>query len=319
MSLTSREEIEKKFAEMNTAGEDDQAPEGEPIVTPLAETEPVIETPEPPAAAPTVDPMAEFREEQRKAEARLSSMQGMVEKYKRDVDELKAKQPLVAPNDHGDEPDTDPDFALLVEEYGEPAANAMKNLTGKALAAAKKETESVREELQQTKEATGKLVEAASVTAEETYYKNLEKEVPGWKKINGSVTEGIPQDPKFTEMLRQKVPFQDYTYNDLLVHHHTQGNVAKVVEIFKAASVQSTETVAPPVNPLEMLIEPDKTHKGTPPPVPPGQKKIFTRAEADRIKQDFTDFQAGRLKADPVKIKAKLDQVLEALQEDRVR
>lgn len=308
--LTTQERIDKEFEELDgiiPEWKEEAAPQGEP------------ETPtEPAPAAPVEDPqLAAIKEEARKAEARYQSLQGMFNKQQEELNALKAKpvepaKPVVTVEQNV----SDPDYELLVEEYGEPAAKAMKNMTGKVLESAKKELETVREELKQTQETTGKLQQATALTAEERYFSELEKAVPDWKHINGG--DGIPQDPKFTELLTQTVPFQDYTYNDLLQYHHSNGNVAKVAEIFKAVKREAAPTPAVTADPLEKMLEPERTGKGTAPPMST-TKKTFTKEEVQKFDNDYMLYQSGRIQADPVKIEARWNEIQDAISEGRVR
>lgn len=312
--LTTRERIDKEFDEIDTllSVADETAPQGEPEPAAAIEV-----TPEPVAPAP--DPQLEaIKEEARKTQARYDSLQGMINKQNRELEELRAKvvtppPPLIKV----DEPTVDADYALLVEEYGEPAAKAMKSMSGKVLETAKKELDEVRAELNQTKEVTGQLVNANALTAEQRYYSELDKAVPEWRSLNGEGDK--PQSPEFTKLLTQTVPFQDYTYNDLLQYHHERGNVAKVAEIFKAVQVgQPVIPPAPKADPLEQMLEPDRTQKGTAPPATE-TKKTFTKAEVAKFDNDYMLYQSGRLQADPVKIEARWNEIQDAYADGRVR
>lgn len=308
--LTTQERIDKEFEEL-----DGIIPEWKEEAAPQGEPEPPAE---PAPAAPVEDPqLAAIREEARKAEARYQSLQGMFNKQQEELNALKAKpvepaKPVITVEQNT----SDPDYELLVEEYGEPAAKAMKNMTGKVLESAKKELETVREELKQTQETTGKLQQATALTAEERYFSELEKAVPDWKQINGG--DGIPQDPKFTELLTQTVPFQDYTYNDLLQYHHSNGNVAKVAEIFKAVKREAAPAPVVTADPLEKMLEPERTGKGTAPPMST-TKKTFTKEEVQKFDNDYMLYQSGRIQADPVKIEARWNEIQDAISEGRVR
>lgn len=311
--LTTQERIDKEFEELDgliPEWKEEAAPQGEP--EPKQEVQP---EPEPPKEDPQ---LAAIREEARKAEARYQSLQGMFNKQQEELNALKTKPVESAkPVINAEQNISDPDYDLLVEEYGEPAAKAMKNMTGKVLESAKSELETVKAELKQTQETTGKLQQSATQSAEERYFAELEKAVPDWKQINGG--DGIPQDPKFTELLTQTVPFQDYTYNDLLQHHHSNGNVAKVAEIFKAVKAQqpAAETVKS-ANPLEQMLEPERTGKGTAPPMST-TKRTFTKEEVQKFDNDYMLYQSGRIQANPEKIEARWNEIQDAISEGRVR
>lgn len=315
--LTTRERIDKEFDEIDsllpTTTVDEPAPQGEPEPQPATEV-----NPEPVAPAP--DPQLEaIKEEARKAQARYDTLQGMIRKQNSELEELRAKvaTPPTPPVLTSEQQEIDTDYALLVEEYGEPAAKAMKSMSGKVLETAKKELEEVKAQLNQTKEITGQLVNANALTAEQRYYSELDKAVPEWRSINGDGDK--PQNPEFTKLLTQTVPFQDYTYNDLLQYHHERGNVAKVAEIFKAVQVgQPVTPPAPKANPLEQMLEPDRTQKGTAPPATE-TKKTFTKAEVAKFDNDYMLYQSGRLQADPVKIEARWNEIQDAYADGRVR
>lgn len=312
--MTTRERIDKEYEEIDSLlpVAEEPAPQGEPEPAVAIEV-----TPEPVALAP--DPQLEaIKEEARKNQARYDSLQGMFNKQNRELEELRAK--VAAPVKEVikvEEPVIDTDYALLVDEYGEPAAKAMKSMSGKVLEAAKKELEEVKAELNQTKEITGQLVNANALTAEQRFYAELDKAVPEWRSLNGEGDK--PPAPEFAQLLMQTVPFQDYTYNDLLQYHHERGNVTKVAEIFKAVQVgQPVIPPAPKVNPLEQMLEPDRTQKGVTPPATEN-KKTFTKAEVAKFDNDYMLYQSGRLQADPVKIEARWNEIQDALADGRVR
>lgn len=317
---TVQEKIDAEFDEIDQ-WEDEPAPEETPADSgePLEVESSLVESVKLEVPSVNDDQLAELREENRKADARYNSLQGMFNKQNEEMQALKAKlaELPVKTEPANTQPDIDSDYNVLVEEYGETAAKAMKSMAAKTLAATKKELDEIKKELEATRETTGYLQKATAQTAEERYFAELDKSVPDWRDLNGG--NGKPQDPLFTELLTQTVPFQDYTYNDLLQYHHQQGNVAKVAEIFKAAKAkgQPVETPAPQANPLEQLLEPDKTGKGTALP-DSNNKKTYTKAEVDKFDRDYMMYQSGKLKADADKIEARWNDIQDALIEGRV-
>ena len=212
------------------------------------------------------------------------------------------------------EPDeNDEDYKTLVEEYGAKAAKAIWRIGSKGKQVSPEDIAKVVEE--KTKPMSEKLETVEQGTAEERFFNNLNSKVPDWKKMNG--WEGLPQDPKFTAFLKETVPYQDYTFNDMLNHYYQQGDAAKVAQVFEAFKKTAPPAPEPPPpNPLEQHLEPTKTNRGTEIPTDK-TKPTYTRAEIEEFDKKKRAGMLHGMTKEEIQAKSKLYQ--DAIFEGRVR
>lgn len=310
--MVTQEQIQKRLEEMDSdqplveADTEEQMGEDQPKTSYEAEGNLQQEQ------EPEVDLVAQAREEQRKADARYYTLQGEYKRLKEEAEELRQMSKSAPPMQqaaviNADDLAKDPDYQLLEEQWGESAAQAMFNM-------AQKMVQPVREDLQYTKATAGQFAEQAAQIRQERFYAQLSGVVPDWQEINANAGD----------FYNQVEPFTGHTYDALIRHYGEQGDVQRVAKILndaRATLPKRQAATAIPVksnNPLEKMLEPERTGRGMAPPSN-SDNRIFSRAEVERIKSDYMDFQTGRLKANPEKIQARLDEVKLALAEDRVR
>lgn len=236
-------------------------------------------------------------------------------------EQMKAAPPATpappAPRQTADPDSADEDYAALVEEFGEKAAKSMWRLAQKNGKVDPAEVTRLVEE--KTKPVADKLETVSqnqAVTAEERFFNNLTTKVPDWREINGG--SGKAQDPKFTGFLLEKVPFQDYTFNDLLTHHYGQGNTDKVAQIFETFKERNVTITPPPPKPsLEQHLEPDKTNRGVTPPTDTNTKPTYTRAEIEKFDREKRAGALYGMTREEIAAKSRLYQ--DAIHEGRVK
>lgn len=256
---------------------------------------------------------------------RYSSLQGMfnhqgeeLKTLKADVAELKAKPtPPVTP----EPPDTS-EYDALVEEVGEKAAKIImardaksKKQLDEALSTVNGEIAATKGEAKTAADRAAELEKSQQMVTQERFFNELTARVPEWKQLNG--WDGIPQNPKFTEFLQQRLPGSNLTYNDLLNDHHSKGDVQRVAEIFElgkkhagALSVINTDGSEPP-------LEPGKGAGAGAPPPKPATPKTYTKAEHDRLMREIT--LPGRFKGTEAERQRLEDDLIAAELEGRVK
>ena len=217
------------------------------------------------------------------------------------------------------EPDTtDADYNDMVAEIGEKAAKIWLKDRNKANKVSADEVNRMVEE--RVKPITDNLEavnQGQAVTARERFFNDLSAKVPEWKTING--WDSTPQDPKFTAFAFEKVPFQDYTFNDLLNHHYAEGNAAKVAQIFETFkerhAVKTDESAKE--NGLEQHLEPTKTNRGTQTPTDKSTKPTYTRKEIEEFDKQKRSGTLYGMSREDIAAKSKLYQ--DAIFEGRVK
>lgn len=200
-------------------------------------------------------------------------------------EQLKAKpEPVTPPKPKTNEPDADDDnYKVLVEEYGEKAAKAMWKVAQVGKISSEDVSRMVDEKTKPVADKLESVTKDQAISAEERFFNGLNAKVPDWKAIQGG--DGKPQDPKFTAFLSTQVPLQDYSYNDLLLHHYNTGNAIKAAQIFEAFKEQHKPVMVPEVpkpNKLEQHLEPTKTNRGTETPADTS-KPTYSRKEIEEF------------------------------------
>lgn len=335
MSLELKRKQDREEAEkfMEAIGE---PPAEVPEVTPPApEATPDPQTPPPAPEVPQSDSpeitrlqaeIDRLRVLLEDADSQTYRSQALLFKSQRDtardeLRELKAAPPAPAaptpaPRNVAEPDDADEDFTALVEEFGEKTAKAMWRLAQKNGKIDPAEVNRIVEEKTKPVADTLETVKQnQAVTAEERFFNNLATKVPDWQEINGSGKKA--QDPKFTGFLLEKVPFQEYTFNDLLTHHYSQGNADKVAQIFETFKERVKPTEPPTPKPsLEQHLEPDKTNRGVTPPSD-NTKPTYTRTEIEKFDREKRAGTLYGMTKDEIAAKSRLYQ--DAIHEGRVK
>jgi uncharacterized small protein (DUF1192 family) len=258
--------------------------------------------------------------------ARYQTLQGMFNtetgRLKAEIEELKV-QLAAKPAAHAVPAMTDEQFAILVKEVGEPAAEIMRAnaapQTSAELAELRNELAALKGE---TKAASQKAELAQAQTAEERFMSNLNTLTPDWKSINGWESDGIKQDPRFTAFAHQPIPGAGMTYQDALVDQYQKGSAAGVAEIFNLfkKSVEtpvSSEKKLTAAEELARQLEPDKTGKGVKVPVlNAADKEIIPMSEYDAFCNSITRNTFRGTREERLKLEARYDK---AMSEDRIR
>lgn len=329
-----REEAERM---MDSLGQEQEAPEAPAPDETEPQTAPAPE-PEKPEVVPANDSqeIARLQDEIDRLRAQLDDennqthrSQALLFKSQRDtareeLRELKEQlketpKPAPTPTPKANEPDeSDEDYKVLVEEYGERAAKAMWRMAQSGKVSTDEVNRLVEEKTKPVAETLETVKKDQAISAEERFLSDLTVKVPDWRELNGG--KGKPQDPKFTAFLSSPVPLQDYTYNDLLLHHYSKGNTNKVAQIFETfKEMHKPAEVVPPTekpNPLESLVEPTKTNRGTETPAD-NTKPIYTRKEIEEFDRQKRQGTLYGLTKEQIQTKSKLYQ--DAIFEGRVK
>lgn len=329
----SLERMQRESEEAEQALEKMLLPPEETPETPDSEqAEPIPEAT--PAAAPEkAEPdvenheVASLKAQLDGSKQKFTSLEGrfnaLVEQYRELKEAVKQTPAAVepsAPVAKQAEPDpNDEDYKTLVEEYGDKAAKSIWRMAQKAGGISDdKLVKLVEEKTRPVAEKLESVSKSQAVTAEERFFTNLEAKVPDWKQINGWQNEGLQQDPKFSQFLDERVPFQNYTFNDLLAHSYQQGDVHKVAEIFNTFKGAAGKVDTPPAvktSGLEQHLEPEKTGKGSPVTTMSNQE-IIPKATYEAFYGSITKGTFKGTKEERDKLDAKYEK---ALLEGRVR
>lgn len=214
--------------------------------------------------------------------------------YEREIGELKAKvAELEASGGNvgggGDSIELTPDEMAVLEEEG-LSESAIKILTKRAAANGNPKIG----ELEQKVETIAK---SAADLARDRFFLDVEKSVPDWEAVN--------VEPGFVEMMNERVPYQDYTFQDLMNNANSRNDSATVAKIFndyksrKQASKQPTNDAANPQKrkTLGDIVEPTPT-KTVVLPVQNNDEKW----SGDKIKDFYADVQRNPKKYTPQQI-----------------
>lgn len=208
----------------------------------------------------------------------------------------------------------------LKQDYGDTVVAAIENLATKK---AESLVSELKEKLTGYEAKLGSLETSATITKEDLFFSDLEKAVPGWKKINGWPDEGIVQDSRFTSFAFTEVPGTDYTYNDVLINAYSKLNangVAKVFKLFldsiKTVPAPAVAPVAPKGPSLDDLVDPGNSGAGSGTIVTQPKKKTYTR---DEVEAFYNDVAKRRYRGTMAERNALDKEYQEAIMEGRVQ
>ncbi len=123
------------------------------------------------------------------------------------------------------------------------------------------------EELEKVKQELDTVKQETAQTKESRFWDTLSSQVPGWESINSN--------PEFITWLQDYVPYQNYTFGDLLNHARNQFDFQTVSKIFNDFKTANKNNNPEPQNKqeepekkdgLEKLVEPKSNNAPVPTP-----------------------------------------------------
>jgi hypothetical protein len=216
------------------------------------------------------------------AEGRLQAQNQQMTELQRQIEEI--RNPPAPPARLYD--DTD------VEAFGAENVDLVQRIVrqefGSRLDAIDRTLNEMRGTMQRLAASTQQVQAQTQLSAAEKFDAKLVELVPDWEVLN--------VDPRFLDWLEKVDIVSNQKYGELLVDAYRQGQAERTAHFFNLykkdagiapATPAPTPPPAPPtgVDPTAFIAP--AAGAPTPPPTQPGQPRIWTMAEGDKIYEDF--------------------------------